>query len=208
MKQYILYLFYTFSTALTYAQNDTLHFCIGLRDTRYLQIEYTIGHHFPIQLEHSLYSDKLKLQHYRVSAGYSDQFFRSRLYTGFRAYWGGIWRGNYQDYGAFLTLGYCFDSHQRYQVAVTLNPHYDTGLDYKTCFSTEALVGWNDVGSFVMEYSTIPEFRQSEERIRLGIDIHFWSSSYGCLAVRPLISIPIHQRYEKIRLHVNFNYMF
>lgn len=207
MKHILFILFTTISTFM-FAQENIRHNRIGMRDSRYLQYEYTIGCHVPLMLEHSIYSDKLKLQHFRVAAGYTSDFFRSHLHADFRAYAGGIWRGNYHDYGAFLTLGYRFDTRQRYQLIATLNPHYDTGLDYKTCVSTLILVGLNDVFSLVSEFTNIPEYRQSDDRIRLGGDIHFTSTRYGRLSVRPLLSIQLGQRYEKIRLHVNFNYIF
>ena len=208
MKQYLLFFIFTIVSTFTFAQETKLHNRIGMRDSRYLQYEYTIGRHVPLMLEHSIYSDKLKLQHFRVAAGYTNDFLRSHLHTDFRAYAGGIWRGNYHDFGAFLTLGYRFDTRQRYQLSATLNPHYDTGLDYKTCVSALALVGMNDVFSIVAEFTNIPEFRQSDDRIRFGVDIHFASTRYGWLSVRPLLSVPLGQRYEKVRVHVNFDYAF
>ena len=192
MKQYLLFFIFTIVSTFTFAQETKLHNRIGMRDSRYLQYEYTIGRHVPLMLEHSIYSDKLNLQHFRVAAGYTNDFLRSHLH----------------NFGAFLTLGYRFDTRQRYQLSATLNPHYDTGLDYKTCVSALALVGMNDVFSIVAEFTNIPEFRQSDDRIRFGVDIHFASARYGWLSVRPLLSVPLGQRYEKVRVHVNFDYAF
>ena len=181
---------------------------ISMRDSRFIQFQHTFMHHWPVMLEHSIYSEKISLQHFRIHAGYQHQILEDRLTMEFLGYFGSTHKGSYQDYGAFVRMAYRFDADDNYSLQGILNPHYDTGLDYKTCFAFSTYVGFCKVAAFYLEYTTIPEFRQSEERVRTGARIRINSPQYGTLAVTPMLSIPLQQRYEKIRLHVNFTYQF
>lgn len=181
---------------------------IAMRDSRFLQFQHVFFKHMPLMLEHSIYSEKISLQHFRLYAGYKHQFVNNHLRLQCLAYWGSTHNGMYQDYGAFVAASYHFDSDDNYSLHATLNPHYDTGLNYKTCCSFETYVGVFKVAALYLAFSNIPEFRQPEDRIRAGVRLRIQSLAHGTLSVCPQMSIPLQQRYEKIRLHVNFAYCF
>lgn len=204
MNKILALFFFTLCTQMLCAQSNQ----IGFRDSRFFQIQHTFNRHWPVMLEHSIYSEKISLQHFRIHAGYMHLFFDNHFSLECLGYFGSTHKGSYQDYGAFVRLGYHFDTEDNYSLQGTLNPHYDTGLDYKTCFAISTYVGLCHVAALFLEYTTIPEFRQSEKCIRTGTRIRINSPQYGTLAVTPMLSIPIQQRYERIRLHVNFAYQF
>lgn len=200
----LLLLTFHFSHLHTQAQENTL----SMRDSRYVQFTHSFLHsHLPVTLEHSIYSEKISLQHFRLYAGYSTDIGK-HLQLSLTAYAGSTHKGSYQDYGARFDGTLFFDSAHRYNALAVINPHQDSGLGYKTCYSLSTQLGFLPMAALHAEYTTIPEFRQSEQRIRVGICLHVESVRYGQLRVTPLLSIPLRQRYEKIRLHVNFDYHF
>ena len=183
---------------------------IGIRDSRYLQYTYTIQHHFPLTIEQSLFSDNFRLQHIRIMGGYQHSIplsHNNRLNLNYSLYFGGLYNGNYQDYGLKINTQYYW-SNLGLTLQGILNPHYDTSFYYTTCYSIGAQIKLNYYVSLFAHYTNIPEYRQIEERVKTGFQIQLFSSEDRCLTVRPHFAIPVHEPYQNTRLHVDFAYLF
>ena len=112
------------------ALSAAAQFGIGLRDTRYVNVNYTFARYFNVELEHSVYAEKFKCQHIRFAAAYTRDVSNWRFQA--KPYFGTLYNGNYYDLGALATVQY--RPIERLALEGTLNPHYDSGLKYKTCF--------------------------------------------------------------------------
>lgn len=182
------------------ALSAAAQFGIGLRDTRYVNVNYTFARYFNLELEHSVYAEKFKCQHIRFAAAYTRDVSNWRFQA--KPYFGTLYNGNYYDLGALATVQY--RPIERLALEGTLNPHYDSGLKYKTCFRVGATCQVYKALSLVAQYSTIPEYRESEKRVRAGLrfDVdHLW--------VMPLLSIPVESgKTKSIRVAVGCGYQF
>ncbi len=56
---------------------------------------------------------------------------------------------------------------------------------------------------FLMQYSTVPEYRMKEERCKLGLRF-----AYGNLSVTPMLSVPTDGEGKHIRLLCSFDFSF
>ena len=201
-------LFFLLATLLLFLSARAQSNSVGIRNGRFIQLEHTFARHIPLMIEHSMYSDKISRQYFRLHAGYRQEWLKNHLRLSGIAYWGSEHNGNYQDMGVFVSAGYDFGKKHEYLLQTTLNPHYDTGLKYKTCIGVLACLHVYRLASFCLEYTNLPEYRQSENRIRTGVRLRLTHPEWGQLSVTPLVSIPVDERYEKIRLHVDFAYLF
>lgn len=155
---------------------------LGLRDTRFIYATWNINHHFNIGLEHSVYSEKFKLQHIRIAAAYRTSIKDFSIEC--KPYFGTVYNGDYYDLGAQITAGYRIAG--RLTLEATVNPHYDSGYEYKTCWRAGATCRiWREL-SAVAQYSTVPEYRQSEKRVRVGLRF-----DTERLWIMPLLSISV-----------------
>lgn len=189
-----------------YAQSNS----VGIRDTRYLQYTHIFSHAFPITLEHSLYSDKMELQHIRLYAGYMHDVKLSTnnyIHFNYAIYYGGLYNGSFQDYGMRIDGEFHFPC-LRSVFTATFNPHYDTLLDYSTCYSAGFRFNINNNVSVFAQSTNIPEFRQPQDRIKTGFRIKVYANETRGLIVQPHIAIPWNEPYQKTRLHVDFSYHF
>ncbi len=196
MKKCVLFVVLSFVMSLT----SLAQFGVGLRDTRYVNVNYTFKNRMGIELEHSVFSEKFKYQHVRLSGFYSLPVKNFEFQV--KPYFGTLYCGDYYDLGAFVNA--------RYRVLKplvlcgTFNPHYDSGFEYKTCFMLGAECNVYKDLSVVAQYTTIPEYRQSEKRIRGGLKFdveHLW--------VQPMISIPVESgKTKSVRVSVSMGYQF
>lgn len=155
---------------------------LGLRDTRYINVGYAFRSGFSIELEHSVYAEKFKYQHLRGSVAYGRRW--GKVAVSVKPYVGLIYTADYYDLGAQVRLDY--RPVQRLALTGVINPHYDSALNYKTCFAVGACCKvYRELG-IVAQYTTVPEFRESEKRIRAGLSVDL-----GRLLVQPLLSIPV-----------------
>ena len=84
-----------------------------------------------------------------------------------------------------------------------VNPHYDSALDYLTCFTAGTDIHLYKGITFLMQYSTVPEYRMKEERCKLGLRF-----AYGNLSVTPMLSVPTDGEGKHIRLLCSFDFSF
>ncbi len=175
-------------------------FGLGMRDTRYLNVNYTIAERFNVELEHSIFAEKFKYQHVRLSASYTLPIKHFELAV--KPYFGTLYSGDYCDVGALLSVRY--RPVRPLTLCGTFNPHYDSGLKYKTCFMLGAECVVYRALSVVAHYTTIPEYRESERRVRAGLRL-----DVNSLWVQPLLSIPVKSGETKsLRVAVSMGYRF
>lgn len=173
---------------------------IGLRDNQYGQLGYTWKSFWKIMLEHSIFSQKLNTQYIRFSLSYIRQW--KDLGLEIYPYYGTLYNGDFYNTGLALNLQWQFI--KKISIEGVINPHYDIGFGYNTCFMSGTNIYLYKNISFVAQYSTIPEYRMKEGRFRTGVYI-----AVGGLTVMPLLSIPIDDHSGKhIRLLMGFEYEF
>ncbi len=173
----------------------------GIRDSYYIGVRAAYGGHAFAAAEHSVYSYDAKYQYWRLYAGGMAKV----PYADFEgsAFYGRTWCGSYWSSGALLTARALPPG--PVSVTATLNPLYDSGLGYHTCFSAGAAVRIFKPVSLRASYTTIPEFRESERRVRAGVEVRV-----GGLSVIPELSIPTESRNRsrRLRLLMSFSYTF
>lgn len=173
----------------------------GVRDSYHIFFRTAYNGHAFVAAEHSIYSYDAKYQYWRLYAG----GMASVPYAAFEgcAFYGRTWCGNYWSAGALLTARVLPPGPVK--VFATLNPLYDSGLKYHTCFAAGASVRIFKPVSLLASYTTIPEFRESEKRVRAGVEVRV-----GGLAVTPELSIPVNpvNRSRKLRLLMSFSFTF
>ena len=194
MKKSILLLILSFLSSSALCQVS-----IGIRDTQYAQLGYRFNNTCSIGIEHSLYSDHIDYQKIRLLFGYSfsKDYFKVRV----SPYVSTLWGGEYHDYGCYVInelwllelLGLDF----------TVNTHYDSQLGFMFC--TYAGFAWQICKDFslLLHYSSIPEFRMKEYRLRAGIKL-----AMGELWVKPEISLPLTGQIKSCRVLCSFGYCF
>lgn len=176
-------------------------FSAGITNSRYVYGSYKLENGIKFKIEHSLYSEKLGFQRVGIGAGYG-----SALRYGFdwevNAFAATTWNRNYQVVGADVNIGYHY---RRLGLYATLNPRYDSGLHYMTCWQAGASVRINDPISVVVDYTTIPEYRVSERRIAGGFEF-----KVNSLSVTPKLSFSADDNtlLKNIRVLISMNYDF
>lgn len=183
------------------AFSSSAQVAIGLHNTRFADISYTLKNHYTFQLSHSLYSEKPAFQEIRFTFGYRNSY-QSLQYHG-AVYGASTWNGDYQIAGARIGARYTLAT--RFHFLATLNPHYDTGYGYRTCFAAGASVNFIRPVALRLQYTTIPDYRLSEKRLHAGFD-----AKVGALSVSPILSIPLEgsSQLSKFRVLVSCAYSF
>lgn len=173
----------------------------GGRDNRFIYGELTYRNHWHAKLEESLFAEKIGYQYLRGYAGYTGTW-RMIDYGG-SLYFGSTYNRYYNSFGARIDAKVhigriCY-------VNATLNPHRDSGMGYHTSFLAGGGVKLTKDIDFVAAYTTIPEYRMWEKRIRGGFDIHV-----SKLSVRPELSVSGSgtDKEKSIRALIGFRYDF
>ena len=172
---------------------------VGLRDNRYAHIAYEFKNDWEAKLEHSIYSEKIGFQKIRAYMTYSHTWSNFTLKA--NVYGSTLWNAGYQDFGANLSAGYRIL--KLWNIEATVNPHYDTEYNYKTYFNVSTDVQIIKNLGIIAQYTTIPEYRLSENRVRAGLLF-----SYGGLYVTPMLSIPVDGEVKSLRVLCSFEYKF
>ncbi len=174
---------------------------VGLHNTRFAEVSYTLKGHYFFQLSHSLYSEKPAFQEVKFTFEYLNAW--HELHYAGAAYGSTTWNGDYQTAGARVSGKYTLA--ERFHILATLNPHYDTGYGYNTCFAAGASVNFMRAIALRLQYTTIPDYRMSEKRLHAGFD-----ACVGGLSVSPILSIPLEgsSQLSKFRVLVSCAYRF
>lgn len=172
---------------------------IGLRDNQYVTVGYTYKQSWNVKLEHSIFSQKFSTQYVRFMLGYKHRW--NRVSVNAQPYYGTIYRGDFHNAG--IMLNGRWQVLKRWNVECTLNPHYDSEYDYTTCVLFGTGLHLYKALSAVLQYSTIPEYRMKEKRIKAGL--HF---AVDKLRVFPMLSIPVDGSGKHVRVLCGFEYEF
>lgn len=172
---------------------------LGLRDNQYVSVGYTYRQSWSVKLEHSVFSQEFSTQYIRFMLGY--KHCRNRIAIEATPYYGTLYHGD------FYNVGVMFSGHwqmlRKWGIECTVNPHYDSGYDYKLCFSMGTNLHLYKAISVVFQYSTIPEYRMKEERVKFGFEF-----KVNELCVVPLLSIPMDSSGKNMRILCNLKYQF
>ena len=176
-------------------------FTVGLKNTRFAEVGYTLKSHYTFQLSHSLFSEKPAFQEVKVTFNYTNAW--QDLSYSAAAYGSSTWNGDYKTAGARIGGRYTFA--KRFHILGILNPHYDTGYGYNTCFAAGALVNFISAIALRLQYTTIPDYRMSEKRLHAGFD-----AKVGPLSVSPILSVPLEgsSQLSKFRVLASCSYTF
>lgn len=200
----IIVLAFTFLLAIPSVKAEPVKetgFAVGLRDTHHVYGTYTPVRNLDILLEHSLYVEKPGFQRVGVGVRYGMPFAK-----GFRwnvsAFGATTWNGNYQVVSGRAGLAYDF---KRLGLVAAVNPYYDSGLGYTTAWMAGASLRIIDSIRIKAAYTTIPEYRVSERRMRGGLEF-----SSGRLSVSPELSVGLKRGTYLMNLRVlmSMNYHF
>ncbi|MBQ2838900.1 MAG: hypothetical protein IJE73_04580 [Muribaculaceae bacterium] len=195
MKKILLFTLLVLVGVSCYAQ-----WSIGLRDNNYVNVAYELNKKWEFKLEHSVFAEKIPYQYIRVNAGYKQQVSKFE-FLGF-VYGGTIYNGDFYNVGA--KIGAEYSPINRLKIKAAINPHYDSGYDYSTCYQGGVWFNAYKALSIVASVSNIPEYRKAEDRVYLGL-----SFDVGPLWVSPRVSIPIEDSSVKsMRLLTSVKYEF
>lgn len=187
------------------ATSASAQFGAGMRDNRFIYGDFTFLNHYEVKLEHSIFAEKLGYQYLRAYAGYKgDVGHRSfKLEYKAQAYFGAAYNRSYYSGGALIQARCTL--FRRLIIDGRLNPHYDSGNRYETCFYAGAGAVITRHIDILAGYTTIPEYRISERRVHLGFDVHV-----GQLSVNPALSVAADgaSRAKTLRVLAAFRYQF
>lgn len=172
---------------------------IGFRDVRYVYGGYQFKFGMYMDVEHSIFSEHIGYQKGRLNVGYKHEWKYIDLNA--KIYGSSLWNGNYQDAG-LLILGIA-KPFKIWTVDATVNSHYDTGYGYHTCFSLGTGIKVNKNITMLAHYSTLPEYRESERRVRVGVNFKVRN-----LEVQPEVSVPVEGKAKTIRVLFGMKYTF
>lgn len=175
------------------------NFGVGLRDNQYGYVSYIFNKTYDVKLEHSLYSEKIAFQYCRLNL--SSHFMLASLAINQTLYIGSLYNRDYFNAGYLLGLEYPF--FYKFVIIASGNPHYDSELGIVTNY----LIGGNlkiykDI-RVTAAYTTVPEYRLSEKRIRAGFIL-----GNDFLTVSPIVSLPAKVDLKNMRILVSFAYQF
>ena len=170
---------------------------LGIRDNRYAGIGYRFLDRYDLKLEHSMFPEKIGFQYVRANA--EANFSIEQLMMSQKIYFGMLYNQNFYDVGADLKMNYTLLS--RIDLFANVNPHYDSGYEYETNYGAGANIRLYKEMRFVGQYTTVPEYRISEKRIRAGFIF-----KENNLSVSPVISIPAKKEFKSMRVLVSMDY--
>ena len=186
---------------LSFSIVDFAQISVGFSDNRFAYGAYTYKNHYVAALEQSIFSEKLGYQYLRGYVGYKGN---SKLfnYSAF-GYFGSTYNRSYWSSGLSANLQCLIKN--RVILEGKLNPHYDSGDGYTTCWYAGGGVCITRNIDIFAGYGNIPEYRLPDYRLKAGFKFHV-----GALSVSPKLSMKISSghRERSIRPLVDFNYNF
>lgn len=174
---------------------------VGIENSRLVFGEYTFKDHFSAKVNVSVYSEKLGFQYARATLGYHNSL--EKIAFSGQLHFGSAFNRSYYNTGLGLNVNTILA--KRLILDGTINPWYDSGYGYKTCF--QAIAGCKITNEINIKagYTTIPEYRMSEKRIIAGLDFHVKKL---CVYPRLSIGTKSYDGGKNVRVLVDFAYMF
>lgn len=181
--------------------SNNSQFSLGIENTRLVYGEYTYKNQFIARLNVSVYSEKLAYQYIRGSVGYKTSLGALNLKGLY--FFGSTFNGSYYNTGVKIAGDAVVAN--RLLIDATLAPWYDSGYKYTTCW--EAKIGCKITNHIDIKvgYTTIPEYRRSENRVIGCFDFHVSN-----LYVSPYITAGVKssEGSKGIRVGFGFGYQF
>lgn len=175
-------------------------FGVGLRDTRYVNVNYHFKQNWTAKLEHSIYAEKLSCQYLRLYLGWETSF--GIVDVQVEPYFGMTYSNSYSSAG--MLVGAKVYALKWLGIEGAVIPHHDSGLGYKTCFLGGLDFRCTKDISITGSVTNRPEYREAQTRVHGGVRF-----SSGNLWVHPEISIPTSSSQGKnIRVLVSMGYEF
>lgn len=162
MIKVLLAIFCLFNSTLVLSQ-----VFVGLRNTRYVNFGYMYADHWSIKAEQSINSGNLDYQNMRIYLGGQDSLFQNCLFLSASPYGGWGWNRDYYMFGSLFQAKYYVGKY--IALEGLYNPHYDSWYDFSNCWMSGCSVKLIDEVGFTLKYSTLPEFRVPEKRVRAGL---------------------------------------
>lgn len=177
-------------------------FSAGIFESHYVYGTVSPVKNLKFKLEHSLYTEKMGWQRITAGASYGTHFLTPGLRWEAGVQGGTTWNRNYQVVWGYGKLAY---DHSIWGIEATVQPHYDSELHYKTCWQAGGHISINRSIAVVACYTTIPEYRMSEKRVRGGFEF-----KTGKLSVRPELSFSVDggDSSKNMRVLMSMNYDF
>lgn len=195
MKRVGIVLFLTMVCVVAKAQ-----FYLGLRDNKYALVGYEWSSGWNVQLDHSIFDESFKYQYIRCSGGF--QFNDNKYFhISVSPFVGTTYCANFYDVGVNV-VGNVFPV-KWLGINAEINPRYDSDYGYTTCYMFGTDFRVNKEITILAQYSTIPEYRISEKRIKVGLRF-----SVKNLMVSPMLSLPIEGNSKTMRILVGCQYHF
>lgn len=170
---------------------------VGLRDNKYAYIGYRLKDSWQFQFDHSIFVEHIRYQYIRCTGGYTlnkKQFdVAANLYAGI-TYCNSFYDLGTKIYGAYKPIKW-------FEINAMLNPHFDAKYKYATCYMEGVRFNINEEIALFTQYSTIPEYRISEKRIHVGLNL-----KVRHLQVTPQLSIPIEGNAKTCRVLFGLKY--
>lgn len=182
---------------LLFVQFTSAQVHLSLRDNHYAGLGYHFLDKYDLKLEHSIFPEKIGFQYIRANA--EANFSIEQLMILYKLYSGMLYNQNFYDIGADLKINYTLAN--RIDLFADVNPHYDSGYEYETNYGAGASVRLYKGMWLVGQYTTVPEYRKSEKRIRAGFIF-----KENNLRVSPVISIPAKKEIKSMRVLVSMDY--
>lgn len=174
---------------------------VGIRNNRFLNVAYLYKEHYSARLEQSVFSESLGLQYMRGYAGYQTEVGIFRIKG--TAYFGATFNRMYYSTGALAEVR-CVP-YGRMIIDAKLNPHYDSGYGYTTCYYGGIGAVLSDNIDIIAGFTNIPEYRMPERRLNVGFDFHVKN-----LRVAPKLSLNVSRNSgpKSLRPIIDFEYTF
>lgn len=180
---------------------STAQISVGIRDNRFVNVAFLYKKHYSVKLEQSIFAESIGLQYMRGYLGY--QFNPGLFDIKGNLYFGSSFNRMYFSTG--MSADIRFRLHKIFFINGCINPHYDSGYGYRTCYYGGIGFRISKNIDLLAAYSNIPEYRVPEERLNLGFDFHVKN-----LKVIPRLSLNVgsNSGTKTIRPLINFEYTF
>lgn len=172
---------------------------LGLRDSRYVNINYRYRDCWTAKLEQSVYSEKMGYQYFRIYAGYERTLGIFTVKA--EPYFGMTYNNSYSNEG--IAIGGSANPLKWLAADAAIIPHHDSGMGYTTCYNAGIDFRCTSQISVTAALTNRPEYREAERRVRGGLRF-----AVENLWVHPELSIPTEGYAKNVRVLVSMGYHF
>ncbi|MCH5215467.1 MAG: hypothetical protein J1F10_00895, partial [Muribaculaceae bacterium] len=162
--KFLVFAFFLYIPSVVNAEEESYYpnkFSLGIENNRLIFGQYTYKDHFTAKLNVSAYSEKLSFQYARATLGYKTSL-NLFLLEG-KYFFGSAFNGSYYNTGVILNARAKLV--RRLLVGATIAPWFDSGYKYNTCWNAEVGCVITRHIDIKLGYTTLPEYRMSENRI-------------------------------------------